>query len=669
MSRTIAAVVLVIALTRVWAQTPQRRDLPPTPVPQNATGVIAGAVWSADQPPQPVRRAVVTLAGGGLTSPRSTLTNDAGEFTFSRLPAGTFTVTARKAAYIAAAYGSLKPGRPGSQVTLTAGQHASVAMTMFKGAVIGGTLQDPSGMPVVGITVTAMDARTIGVTNVGATIDSAVTDDRGVYRIYGLLPGDYLVSATPPVGPNGGDLGARTSAEMDALLAGLAQRSKTAPTATPTPLPTPPPVGFAPVYYPGTPLFSDAAPVHVGPGEERLGASFELSHVRVATLSGTVSGGVPNLAAVQLSMIIAGPRAGGPLGLNGITASPPNAQGEFKYGNLPPGQYRIIARVRRGATETANINGGSSFTSGGAGPPAATLPSGGGSLSANPEQLFAVADVTVRGDDITGVGLTLQPGGTISGKLAFDAAAATIPSDFSAIRIGLSLQGGSYSSSNGTMTVGNAVSQVNAVGVGADGTFQVINIGPGPYTLNCQLPQDLLKVWKLRSAVVDGRDLLDAPIEGPNLNLTGVTLTLSDKRTEISGALQVGAGQSASDYYVVVFSADRANWRVGARRSVSVKPGTDNRYVLSDLPAGDYYLAALTDLDPLDWQTPASLEQIVPFAIKLQLGEGEKLVRDFKIGGGITRHFPTENFPGSIFPFTLILSRLSSSVGSPSTMR
>ncbi|HEX5070364.1 MAG TPA: carboxypeptidase-like regulatory domain-containing protein [Vicinamibacterales bacterium] len=626
------ALTFIAAIAPLFAQTPRITNPPPPPAvqAQTGTGVIAGVLWSADQPPQPVRRAVVTLAGTGLPSPRSVLTNDTGEFTFTKLAVGTFTVSARKASYIAAAYGSQRPGRPGTSITLAAGQRMNVAMTMFKGAVIAGTLRDATGAAVMGVTVTATDARTVGTTNVTAQIESAVTDDRGNFRIYGLLPGDYLVSATPSATP--GEMGARTASEMDTLLANLAQRPNTvAPASTPAPLPTPKPTGFAPIYYPGTPLASDATPVHVGPGEERLGASFELGHVRVATISGVVSGGVPNLAAVQLSMIVAGPRPAGLFGTMGITAMAPNAQGEFKYANVPPGQYRIVAKVRSGATESANLNISSGSSSGGGGTPAPTQPSG-GTLGPNPEQLFAVADVTVRGEDIAGVGLTLQPGGTISGKLAFDTAAAPLPPDLSVIRVGLSIPGGSYQSTSGAMTIGNASSQVNPVAAAADGTFHLINIGPGPYLLNCQLPQDLLKVWKLRSAMVDGRDLLDGTIEGPNINLTGVTLTLSDKRTELSGTLQVAPGQSASDYYVVVFSSDRANWRAGSRRSLSAKPGTDSRYVLADLPAGDYYLAALTDLDPLDWQTAGSLEQIVPFAVRVQIAEGEKKVQNLKIG-------------------------------------
>jgi hypothetical protein len=33
---------------------------------------------------------------------------------------------------------------------------------------------------------------------------SVITDDRGMYRLYGLPPGDYLIAATPRL-PVGGD--------------------------------------------------------------------------------------------------------------------------------------------------------------------------------------------------------------------------------------------------------------------------------------------------------------------------------------------------------------------------------------------------------------------------------------------------------------------------------
>jgi hypothetical protein len=49
------------------------------------------------------------------------------------------------------------------------------------------------------------------------------------------------------------------------------------------------------------------------------------------------------------------------------------------------------------------------------------------------------------------------------------------------------------------------------------------------------------------------------------------------------------------------------------------------------LPAGEYFIAALTDLDPDGWQTPAFLEQVASAAFKIRLAEGEKKVQDIKV--------------------------------------
>jgi hypothetical protein len=166
----------------------------------------------------------------------------------------------------------------------------------------------------------------------------------------------------------------------------------------------------------------------------------------------------------------------------------------------------------------------------------------------------------------------------------------------------------------------------------ADGTFEVTSIAPGSYVLTALLPPELGKTWSLRSAMSGGRDLLDSPLEFvPGIDLTGVVLTVSDKHTEISGQLQTSAGQPATEYFVIVFSTDRANWRRGARRLQSVRPGSDGRFVVRDLPAGDYLVAALSDLDPAEWQDPAFLDQVAPSGVKVTLAEGEKKTQDLRI--------------------------------------
>jgi len=640
----IAILAFPIALA---SQQRDARTIPPPP----GTGEITGVIWTADAAPQPMRRAVVSISGTDITSiatsiagtdlksMRSVITDDRGTFTFSRLSGGTFSITAKKPGYLPAAYGAMKPGRPGSPIALAAGQRVSINVTMFKGAVIAGTLRDAAGLPLAGVGVSVIDARAIGALATGTPSPApapamGATDDRGVYRIYGLMPGEYLISATPST-DTGGEIGVRSSSDLDAVLATLTQRQQgvttTATTAQPQPpMPRLPSVGYAPIYFPGTAWYTEAATIRVAPGEEREGLNFEVGHVRVSSITGVVSGDVANLSAVELSLIFGGPRAFGLLSTQGITSTPPNARGEFTFGNMPPGQYRIVAKARRGATDAAVIDPGArSFSSTGGG--VAPIVPGAGGPRPNVEQLFAIADVEIRGQDITGVGMQLQAGGTISGKVVFDAAKVPVPTDLWSILVQLTMPGGSYTAMNGGTRVGNSLSQVNAVAPNADGTFQIIGIGPGPYSIACRLPAELAKVWKLRSAMVDGRDLLDGLIEGPAIQMTGVTLTLSDKRTELAGTLQSAAGQPTTDYYVIAFATDRAHWQPGSRRSLSARPGTDGRFTFSDLPAGEYFLAALTDLDPAEWQTAAFLEQVAPAGIKIVVGEGEKKIQDLRI--------------------------------------
>jgi hypothetical protein len=618
---------LVIALLLPLSLFAQRRD---TPVAPTGTAEISGVVMSAGSQPSPVRRVVVSISGDVLPL-RSVVTDDAGRFVFNRLPAGSFSIAARKAAYLSTEHGSTKPGRTGSRIAIAAGEKRAIALTIFKGAVIAGTLRDASGQPLAGVGVAAIDARLV---NQGANLspEVATTDDRGSYRIFGLMPGDYVIAAGPGTAGTG-EIGGRTAQDMDALLSALAQRQNRgaapAAPAAPAAIPPAPSITYAPIYYPGTPYYPEAGHFRVEAQEEREGVNFTVSQVPAATIEGVVSGDVANLGSAQLALLIDGPRLN--LSTGGITSVPPNSEGAFKYGNLPPGKYRIVARARRGATEAAATFPGSSSSAGGTvglggGPPPAGV-----NMTTGNEMLYGVVDVDVRGVDVKGVTLPMQTGGTFAGKVVFDAEKAPVPTDLTAIRIGASIVGGSYVSQSGSTRVGTALSAVPPVNLKDDGTFLIVGLGPSQYFVTSQLPAPLTSTWKLRSAMAGGRDLLDTLIDGPFVNLTGVTVTLSDKRTELSGTLSSASGQPVSEYYVVAFSADRANWRFGSRRNLSARPATDGRFILPDLPAGEYLLAALTDLDPNGWQDAAFLEQVAPAAVKVTIIEGQKKVQDLRI--------------------------------------
>jgi hypothetical protein len=161
------------------------------------TAVITGVV--SVQGGGPLRRARVNLTAPELRGGRTTMTGDQGEYTFSALPAGRYTITASKPSYIDTRFGAKKPGRPGTPVQLAAGgkvERANIALP--KGGVITGVVVDDAGEPAPRTQVRVMKYIMSTGEKTLQQAGSDQTDDRGMYRIYGLQPGDYLVSAVPP---------------------------------------------------------------------------------------------------------------------------------------------------------------------------------------------------------------------------------------------------------------------------------------------------------------------------------------------------------------------------------------------------------------------------------------------------------------------------------------
>ena len=77
-----------------------------------------------------------------------------------------------------------------------------LTLRMTRGAVLSGTITDENGAPASGVSVRALQLRVqngertfVGVPSAGSTIET--TDDRGMYRFFGLPPGDYTVTAQP----------------------------------------------------------------------------------------------------------------------------------------------------------------------------------------------------------------------------------------------------------------------------------------------------------------------------------------------------------------------------------------------------------------------------------------------------------------------------------------
>jgi len=139
----------------------------------------------------------------------------------------------------------------------------------------------------------------------------------------------------------------------------------------------------------------------------------------------------------------------------------------------------------------------------------------------------------------------------------------------------------------------------------------------------------------LKSIALNGRDIADLPLEiKPGENITGLVVTLTDRPTEISGTILDQAGRATSTFPIVVFSTDRTYWVAGSRRVQQGRPSSDGKYLIAGLPAGEYYVCAVTDLESTSLADPSFLEQLISGSFKITLGEGEKKTQDLKLAGG-----------------------------------
>jgi len=158
-----------------------------TPVDSIRTGVISGRV--VNESGQPLENVAVAVGAWNLrVQPVSATTDGEGRFQVTGLEPALYSVYASAPAYV------LLPREPPSQQSFyRIGD--SVTMTLIKGGVISGTVTSASGEPVVMVGVRATLIRDLDGRRATVFQSERTTDDRGVYRLYGLQPGIYLVSS------------------------------------------------------------------------------------------------------------------------------------------------------------------------------------------------------------------------------------------------------------------------------------------------------------------------------------------------------------------------------------------------------------------------------------------------------------------------------------------
>jgi len=229
----------------------------PTPRKSRPRGSITGRVVAEDGQPIFGARIVVGMKRGDSYNGESVATNADGSFKVENLEAAPYTVSAYAPGYFDASYFEYERGvrdfhRPGDDVSIR----------LMRGGVITGRVTDSHGEPAAGVRVNLVRVRTLEgspVRQVNHFMGSLerTTDDRGVYRSYGLLPGVYVVSA-----------GGRFSSNYFGALAHADE---------------------APTFYPSA-TRDATTEVTVRAGEEVAAVDIRLRGERGHAISGTVAG-------------------------------------------------------------------------------------------------------------------------------------------------------------------------------------------------------------------------------------------------------------------------------------------------------------------------------------------------------------------------------------------
>ena len=298
----------------------------PTPVAraaQTGTARIRGRIVAA-QTGTPLRRAQVTL-GVPSSQARSALTDSDGRFEFAQLPAGRYAVVASKMGFVTLQYGQRRPTDVTDFVLLAdAERRDDVNLALPRGGVIAVRVTDDFGDPLPGAQVQVQryqygpdgQRRLNSVFTLGGIPNA--TDDRGEVRMYGLQPGEYVVSATlrTPLIPTG----------PDPVLGD----------------------GFALTYHPGTLNPADAQTVTVSLAEETP-IEFALSLARLARVSGTAVDSQGRPAAGSF-VSVTNRQGNGIVSSGGGMVAP---DGSFTLNGIAPGEYSLDARSqpRLGTTE------------------------------------------------------------------------------------------------------------------------------------------------------------------------------------------------------------------------------------------------------------------------------------------------------------------------------
>lgn len=302
------AIILALLLCCVC----QRANSQNLPAKKNPDATVSGKVTIKGKPAVGV---LVGLRASRPTQSDSTFkatTDSDGNYRITDVPGGSFEVAPVAPALVISEVDSSR----GQTVVITEGEHVEgIDFELVRGGVITGKITDVDGHPVIEerITLSPVDQRTQrGPFYSGSRM--FVTDDRGIYRLFGVRPGRYKVS-----------VGEGDNSYYRAIGSGRSLHQTT--------------------FYPDTTDPAKATVVEIGEGTEATGIDIALGQspqgfsVNGKVVDGETGKPLANVS-IGLSKIVM-IDANNSRNMGGGTGARSDRLGEFRLENLTPGKYTL----------------------------------------------------------------------------------------------------------------------------------------------------------------------------------------------------------------------------------------------------------------------------------------------------------------------------------------
>lgn len=633
--------------------------LPPTLAtqqkPEPPAGVITGVVVDGTTG-EAIPEAVVFLEASParpIGAQTRQLTDDRGRFAFVQLPGDTnYTISATRFGYLEGGYGrDAMPTDPLRSIPLKASEWIpNIKVAIWKPGAISGAVRDEAGEPAVGVVVRVLKRVRIQGRDEFVAGPVARTDDRGRYRLHTLPPGRYVVQipsvqASVPTSAKVGDADERLALRprppiatevLDLLDVDQAHRLAIGRYAVPPPPANGRHFSYPVIFHPAATSVAEATTIELKFGDDRQNVDLTLTPVQSVRVSGVVDGPPESFRSLTLRLLPAGLENLG-FGSEAATALVAS-DGRFTFLNVPTGQYTVDApaQISELSITPAQIGPRRALP----GPP--TSPVTGASIQ--PTELlpgvtlthfFSMsanapytgrATVSVGNADVNGVVVRMRAFGSIAGRVLIDprSAASTDAATPSRAALELDPAGGETALSG----AGRALRADRVV----PGDFSILRIIPGQYWVHVQQNGIHRSEWQVQSVSWNGRDYTNTPLEvGAGDAIDGVVVTVTTAIPDLRGTVRDSDDLKADATMVIAFPVDQAQWKntgLDPARMKTVSVSSTRAFALTTLPAGEYFVAAISRSFTDTWREPAFLSRVAQQASRVTLSWGGKSTVD-----------------------------------------